>query len=237
MKNRQKRVHFLQHVPFEDSANIGLWAQKNGYLLTNTKLFNNENLPDENDIDILAIMGGPMNIYQYRDYPWLKDEKIFIEKAIAKKVKIIGVCLGAQLIADVLGVKISQNHNIEIGWHDIQLTETGTTSKLFKNLPNQFTAFHWHGDTFEIPTGALHLAKSKACENQAFQYDNNVIALQFHLEYSVESIEKMLEHCSNELIDTPFVQKEKQIRQGYSYIDKDMEYLNILLGQLSENND
>ena len=193
------RIHYLQQVPFENAANIGKWAEENGHTLTKTEIFEGEPFPDTSEIDMLAIMGGLMNIYQYRDYPWLKDEKIFIEKAIAKNIKIIGVCLGAQLIADVLGAKITQNPYIEIGWHDITLKNEVKNSSLLKEFPDKFTAFHWHGDTFAIPDGAIHLASSEACNNQAFQYGENILGLQFHLEYSQNSIEKMLKYCANEL--------------------------------------
>lgn len=226
------RVHYLQHVSFEDAASIGTWALEHDHSLTCTKLFEGQSLPDVSDIDILAIMGGPMNIYQYRDYPWLRDEKIFIEKAIEEKVKIIGVCLGAQLIADALGAKVTQNPEMEIGWHDVTLTSAGQSSNLFKDFPKTFTAFHWHGDMFEIPEGAKCLAASDACANQAFQYDNNVIGLQFHLEYSSHSIDKMLENCGDELVDAPYVQQQEQIKQGYKHINLDTQLLNSLLAGL-----
>lgn len=226
------RIHYLQHVPFEDSANIGIWAKINGHSLTNTEIFQAEPFPDIEDIDVLAVMGGLMNIYQYRDYPWLKDEKVFIEKAIKKNVKIIGVCLGAQLIADVLGAKVTQNPYIEIGWHEVKLTDAASNSKFFKDYPQTFTAIHWHGDTFSIPTGATHLAASDACSNQAFQYKDNIIALQFHIEYSAHSIDKMLEHCLDDLIDAPYIQSEEQIRQGYNMIDANTRLLSSALTQL-----
>ena len=228
------RVHYLQQVPFENAANIGKWAEENGHSLTKTEIFESQPFPDPDEIDMLAIMGGLMNIYQYRDYPWLKEEKIFIEKAIAKKVKVIGVCLGAQLIADVLGGKVTQNPYIEIGWHEVTLNNEGRNSYFFKDFPDKFTAFHWHGDTFTIPDGATYLASSKACTNQAFQYENHVIALQFHLEYSQESIEKMLKFCANELVEAPYIQTKEIIRQGYNQINQTSILLNKLLDKLSE---
>ena len=226
------KIHYLQHVPFEDAANIGHWAKENGYSITNTKLYENQPLPEIDDIDILAIMGGPMNIYQYRDYPWLKDEKLFIEKAINKQVKVIGVCLGAQLIADVLGAKVFQNPYVEIGWHDVVLDKSSSSSNHFRDFPKTFTAFHWHGDTFEIPMGAVNLASSEACANQVFGYDNNVIGLQFHIEYSKESIEKMLDNCSDEIVEGQYIHMPQQIRDGYNNIDHNTILLNKLLNSL-----
>lgn len=228
------RVHYLQHVPFENAANIGKWAEENGHSLTKTEIFEGQTFPDITEIDLLAIMGGLMNIYQYRDYPWLKEEKKFIEKAISKKVKVIGICLGGQLIADVLGAKITQNPYVEIGWHEVTLNKKCAGMNFFEDFPEKFTAFHWHGDTFEIPDGAFHLASSQACENQAFKYDDNVLGLQFHLEYSQDSIEKMLKYCENELVEAPFVQQKESIRQGYCQINQNTLLLNRLLDKLGK---
>jgi GMP synthase-like glutamine amidotransferase len=209
------RIHCLQHVPFEDAANIGLWAREQGHTLTATRLYEDEPLPDPAEIDLLAIMGGPMNIYQYRHHPWLTREKVFLERALAASVPSIGVCLGAQLLADVLGARITQNPWVEIGWHTVRLTAKGSQSPFFSHVPPEFTAFHWHGDTFEIPSGATRLAESDACCNQAFQYGLHVLGLQFHLEYSVDSIETMLAKCGDELTDGVFVQTADRIRAGY----------------------
>lgn len=205
------RLHWLGHVPFEDAANIGLWAEQHGHTVTSTRLYVDEPLPEVSEIDALAVMGGPMNIYQYRRYPWLCAEKRFIEKAIGAGVPTIGVCLGGQLIADVLGAKIVENPHIEIGWFPVRLTTPAADSHLLTGLPAEFTAFHWHGDTFGIPAGATRLAESEACANQAFAYGESVLGLQFHLEYSEESIHKMLTHCADELVEAPFVQSEGEI--------------------------
>ena len=179
------RLHWLGHVPFEDAANIEVWAQQHSHIVTSTRLYADEPLPDVGEIDALAIMGGPMNIYQHRRFPWLVPEKQFIERALRAEIPIIGVCLGAQLIADVLN--------------------------LLEGFPDEFMAFHWHGDTFETPPSAVCLASSEACENQAFLFGRSVLGLQCHLEYSQESIEKMLIHCRDELVEAPFVQTAEEI--------------------------
>src|SRR5690606_32591469 len=114
--------------------------------------------------------------------PWMKEEKKLIEKAILKGKRVIGICLGAQLIADVLGARVFPNKEKEIGWFPIELTEEGQKSPFFAGFNKTETVFHWHGDTFEIPKGAEHIASSKVCENQAFLFDHKVLGLQFHLE-------------------------------------------------------
>jgi GMP synthase-like glutamine amidotransferase len=212
------RLHWLGHVPFEDAANIGLWAEQQGHTVTSTLLYADEPLPEVSEIDALAVMGGPMNIYQHRQYPWLCAEKRFIEKAVTAGIPTIGVCLGAQLIAGVLGAKIGENPHVEIGWFPVRLTASAADSHVLAGLPTEFMAFHWHGDTFGIPPEAIGLAESDACANQAFVYGESVLGLQFHLEYSESSIHKMLAHCADELIEAPFVQTEHEIIAGLANV-------------------
>jgi GMP synthase-like glutamine amidotransferase len=226
------RFHWLGHVPFEDAANIGVWAEQHGYTVTDTQLYTGVPLPDIEDIDALAVMGGPMNIYQHRDYPWLLKEKRFIEQAIRAGIPTIGVCLGAQLIADVLGAKVAQNPYIEIGWFEVETVTESLQDCLLHDLPASFMAFHWHGDTFEIPSGATRIAQSKACRNQAFEYAGHVLGLQFHLEYSAQSIEKMLVHCGHEPVQASFVQDRQQVIQGLVNVPRTRELLDSLLGSL-----
>jgi GMP synthase-like glutamine amidotransferase len=208
------KIQCLTHVPFEDAANIAIWAKNNGHSLHYTELFNNNPLPDLNAFDMLTIMGGPMNVYQHDQYPWLIGEKDLIKKAITCGKKVLGVCLGAQLMADAMGGTVTKNPYPEIGWHPVTLTEQARSTGLFDGFPETFTVFHWHGDTFSIPPGAMRLAGSDACQNQAFLYGSHALALQFHLEYSRRSIEEMLTHCNDELIDSPYVNSVDQIRDG-----------------------
>ena len=142
------RIHYLQHVPFEDLAYIETWAKDKGHSLSVTKLYLNEKLPGMDDFDWLIVMGGPMNIYEEREYPWLVEEKQFIEEVIKTGKVVLGICLGAQLIADVLGGKVRQNDYQEIGWFPVTKTSEANNSVFFKSLPDDFMAFHWHGDTF-----------------------------------------------------------------------------------------
>jgi len=227
------RVHYLQHVPFEDAANIGVWAESRNHIVTRTRLYENEPLPEIDDVGLLAIMGGPMNVYQYRNHPWLKREKAFIERAVARGVPILGVCLGAQLLADVLGAKVAQNPHIEIGWFPVRLTAEARDSDLFHGLPTEFNAFHWHGDTFDIPPGAGRLAQSDACLNQAFEYARRAVGLQFHLEYTADSVRSMLAHCADELIEAPFIQSRDQILAGLDQVARTQTLLTMLLDAMS----
>lgn len=206
------RLHSLHHVPFEDAANIAVYAKEKSFNLSETNLYKGESFPSVSEIDLFLVMGGPMNIYEEDKYPWLLEEKRYLLSVLKAGKPVIGVCLGAQLIADVLGAKVKKNTYKEIGWFDVRLTEEGKRSPFFKNEPSSFEAFHWHGDTFEIPKGASRLCENDACSSQAFSYGENVLALQFHLDYSYESVSDMLANCPDELEEeSPYIQRKEDI--------------------------
>ena len=224
------RIHYIQHVHFEPPANIFRWAEKKGYSIRGTKLFLNEKLPDINDFDLLVIMGGPMGVYDEDKFPWLNNEKRFIEKAIKEGKKILGICLGAQLIADVLGAKVYKNKHKEIGWFPVYKTNEAENSEVFKDFPDSFTAFHWHGDTFDIPEGAIHTARSEACENQAFEYEGRIIGLQFHLETNIESAQALIQNSVDELMEKgDYIQSpEEMLSKGQNFKEIEKLLFNML---------
>ncbi len=228
------KLHYLQHVPFEGLGSIEDWAKAKGHALSATRFYNNEPLPNVEDIDWLVVMGGPMNIYEESKYPWLAQEKRFIEQAIANEKIVLGICLGSQLIADVLGAKVFPNPDKEIGWFPIELTSEAQSSPTFNVLPQQFTVFHWHGDTFELPSGAIRMAKSEGCENQAFIYGERVIGLQFHLESTKESIQKLVENCADELVEGRYIQKPDELLSGENNFRQINEAMNCILEALSQ---
>jgi GMP synthase-like glutamine amidotransferase len=226
-------MHFLEHVPFEDGANVAKWAKSRGLNIARTRLYKNDSFPAPETIDWLVIMGGPMNIYQYDTYPWLLRERQFISEAINRRKCVLGICLGAQLIADALGGKVTKNKSPEIGFFDVKLNRKGVRSDIFAGFEKSFNAFHWHGDTFSIPAGAVSLAKSKACDNQAFSYTDRVIALQFHLDYNRSSIEKMVRNCSHELVNAPYVQSIEELMTNSANLVKQEELLYKLLDNIA----
>lgn len=136
------RLHYLQHVPFENLAGIKPWAKGKGHNICRTLLFNNEQFPEINDFDWLVIMVGHMNIYEEDKYPWLAKEKDFIREVIAKGKIVLGICLGAQLIADTLGGTVYKNNYREIGWFRVSLTQEAKESPVFNTLPDRLIAFH-----------------------------------------------------------------------------------------------
>ena len=219
------RIHYLQHVPFEPPANIENWVRKKGFQIKGTKLYKNEPFPDFSSFDMLVVMGGPMGVYDDNKYKFLTKEKIFIENAINLNKKILGVCLGAQLIADVLGAKVYKNKYKEIGWFPVELTDEGKNSKNFKDFPNSFIAFHWHGDTFDLPNGAVRIAFNKATKNQGFEYNNGkVLGLQFHLETTYNSAKELIENSQEELKEKGvFIQSPEEIlnkKENFQTIEK-----------------
>ncbi|MFN8006757.1 MAG: type 1 glutamine amidotransferase [Terriglobia bacterium] len=214
------KIHYFQHVPFEGLGCIEDWARTTGHRLSSTRFFANDPLPEIETIDWLVIMGGPMGAGDEGKYPWLTPEKQFIEKVIEVGKVVLGVCLGAQLIADVLGSRVYPNQHKEIGWFPLELTEAGQRSTQLGFLPAKFNVFHWHGDTFDLPVGAVHLAHSEACRNQAFMYTERVLGLQFHLELSPDNVKELIKNCSAEIVEGKFIQNRSQLfdpREGFEW--------------------
>lgn len=205
------RIHALQHVAFEGLGYIGQWIADHGHSLTLTRLYAGEPLPVLADVDRLVIMGGPMNIYEDDRYPWLPGERQFIRQAIDAGKSAVGVCLGAQLLADALGSRVVAGAHKEIGWWPIRMTEAGRRSGFLDDLPAQTTVFHWHGDTFAVPADAIHLAESEGCMSQAFLYDHRILGLQFHLESTPATVQALLDHCRDELVPGRYIQTANEI--------------------------
>jgi len=206
------KIHCIQHVEFETIGTITQWSEKKGHSLSSTHLYADGSFPSLNNLDLLIIMGGPMNIYEHEKYPWLIEEKKFIEETISVGKAVLGICLGAQLVADVLKAAVFKNNYKEIGWFPVfTLKQARSNVFLLENIPEKFCAFHWHGDTFNLPVNTKRLFLSEACKNQGFIYNDRVIGLQFHLEMSNETIGNVIENCSDELIDGKYIQNEKKM--------------------------
>jgi len=204
------RAHFFQHVPFEGLGSIAPWLEARGASVTGTRFFEECTLPTANDVDLLIVMGGPMSVNDESIYPWLKDEKRFIKEAIGRGKPVLGVCLGAQLIANAMGARVYPNAEKEIGWFPIHRAHTPGARGAFQ-FPKDSLVFHWHGETFDLPAGAIRLARSEGCENQAFQVGHNVIGLQFHLETTPQGAKDLVGKCRHELVPAKFVQSEETI--------------------------
>ena len=202
------KVHVLQHVPFEELGSIRFWLEARGAQISQTRFFADDPLPSVEGIDLLIAMGGPMSVNDEADLPWLRAEKQVVRDAIDKDIAVLGVCLGAQLIASAVGSRVYPNPVKEIGWFPIQAVASQEGAFRF---PSECSVFHWHGETFDLPEGAVRLAKSGPCANQAFQLKGNVIGLQFHLEMTPDAARSILENCRGELTAGPYVQTEREL--------------------------
>lgn len=198
----------MQHVPFEDAGSIAEWAEERGHVFDVTMAYTEES-PAPDEFDWLVIMGGPMNACSERENPWLSGEKALVRNAIKCGKLVLGVCLGAQIVADVLGGTVTRNPEPEIGWFPVEIL---TDEPPFDVLPKTFTVAQWHGDTFATPECATHAARSEACENQAFvAADGTVVGLQFHLEWTRPALAALIERCAEDLVDAPWVQQPGEL--------------------------
>ncbi len=242
------RIHALYHVDFEELSYIKQWADNRGHSITVTRFYKNEPLPAQDSFDWLVVMGGPMSIHDESDFQWLADEKSFIQQSINDGKTVIGVCLGAQLIADSLGAKVAPSGIKEVGWLPIQLTEQGLAHPLLADLPkNEFTVFHWHGDGFECPKGAMPIATSHTWANQGFVYQTSkhkelgtwVLGWQCHFEVTNKSMVDMVSHgqtyIQEAMIDHPdSVQAADEILAlGDTYIADNNAWLSTILDKLA----
>jgi GMP synthase-like glutamine amidotransferase len=202
------KVHVLQHLPFEDLGNIAPNLKARGAQVSYTHFFENPQLPPLDGFDLIIIMGGSMSANDEERLPWLKLEKQFIRDAIKRDIGVLGVCLGAQLIANALGARVYRNPQKEIGWFPVRRVPA---PEGHFSLPQECMAFHWHGETFDLPEGAVKLAESDACRNQAFQIKRNVIGLQFHLETTPYNASALVENFRDDLVKASYIQGEDEI--------------------------
>ncbi len=201
----------MQHVSSEGTGSIREWAETGRHHLTSTQLYRGESLPDVKSFDWLVIMGGPMSANDEFVCPWLIAEKKLIGRAIEDQKVVLGICLGAQLIANVLGSAVYRNRSPEIGWFPVRLTRAGMNTDVFGFLPETIRVFHWHGETFDLPSGATHIAQSEACVNQAFAYGPRVVGIQFHPEATPDSVQGILDQSAADLVPGPYVQSRQDL--------------------------
>jgi len=227
-------IHYLQHVPFEKLGVIETWAEENKHTVTETRLFENTDFPLQESFDWLFVMGGPMNIYEEKTYPWLREEKKFIQDTIKHGKHVMGICLGAQLIADVCGAKVFSNKYSEIGWFPVANDRSEKHPEWVRSLSSEFQAFHWHGDTFEIPEGAASFLASEACAHQGFYMDGGrIIGLQCHFELEAKGVHALIAECYDGEKPGPFVQDKEEIRNAHDYFENAHAQLFLILDRWS----
>ncbi len=215
---KKLNIHVLMHVAYEGIACIESWIQLHQHSVSFTKLYESVNFPESDEYDWLIVMGGPMSVTDEQKFSWLVTEKKFILDSIESGKTVIGICLGSQLIAEMLGARVYPNLQKEIGWFDLELTQEAKKIEIFKLFEDKFKVFHWHGDTFDLARNCIRLFHSEVTKNQAFIYNDKVLGLQFHLEVTSNSLIEMIENGKEELIETKSVQTASEILKYSEHI-------------------
>lgn len=216
------RVVVLQHEPNEWIGSMAPWFKDKGYELSTIMVYQGEPILAVDDFDWLLIMGGGMSVYEEDKYPWLVIEKQLIRDAIAASKKVLGICLGGQLIANALGAKVYSGDDQEIGWHKVTKTNSIATW-----CPDSFKPLSWHGDRFDLPNGSIGFANSLITPNQGFCLSDKVWALQFHLEAISDSVPDFYA-VTGEMPEGKYVQTVEQMIEN-NYVAESKPVMNALL--------
>ena len=227
---KMRKLLVCQHVPHEILGTLNPMLKRAGFRIRYVNFGRHPGAePRLDGYDGLVVLGGPMSAYDDDRLPHLAVEMNLIESAMQRNLPVLGICLGAQLVARTLGARVYANHIKEIGWYDVAPSDHAEQDPLFEDFDASETLFQWHGDTFDIPSGAIHLASSRHCMNQAFRYDRNVYAFQFHLEVDEPMILRWLKVPEN----------RKEIASLHGDIDPDQIHVQTgrHIGRLQELSD
>jgi GMP synthase (glutamine-hydrolysing) len=216
--NSMAKVTVLQHEPFEKLGIIGDALRSAAISYEYVRSFEGQPVPRYMaGVDGLVVMGGSMGVYEHHWHPFLLDEVKLIETAIEEGKPVLGVCLGSQLLATALGAQVRKATHKEIGWYPIRVGQGSAGDKVLGGAPSSFTAYHWHGDIFELPQGATSLASSDLTERQAFRYGTNAYGLLFHMEATHRIVEDMVNGFAEEL--------EEERLDGQAILSRAADYL------------
>ncbi len=190
-------VLILRHMPHEPGGTLdaALTRAEVAYRYFDLHCQTPDRLPLD-EATGLVVLGGPMNVDQVEQYPFLARDIEWIDEAMSRGLPLLGICLGSQLLAKALGARVYPNSCKEIGWHPIELLPAAADDRLLAQSGPRMV-FQWHGDTFDLPSGAVHLARGTKCENQAFRYGRNAYGLQFHIEMTAGMIDQWLSEPGN----------------------------------------
>lgn len=225
-------LHYFQHNHFEDLGFIGDWAKSNNFTTSVTRFDLKPELPLIQDFDWLVIMGGAMGVHDSDHYPWILEEIEFIKEAIHSGKIVIGICLGSQMIASALGARVYKNSEPEMGFWPINFSQEAQQDNVFRHFPANLNVMHFHFDTFTLPEGAILMAKSTVTPVQAFRYNKNVFALQFHSELTESILPVFIKELESEIIAGPLVQNPNEMLQKINYCNVNNETFSKVLDEI-----
>jgi len=225
------RVHILQHVSYEGIGSIQGWLRRQEAAVSWTRFHAGELLPNRTEMDLLIVMGGPMSVNDEAAFPWLAAEKRFVGRSLDTGCAVLGICLGAQLLASVAKARVYPGRAREIGWFPVH-SAPGASGPLSAVVPDTSMVFHWHGETFDLPSGATNLMESEACAHQAFSLSEHVLGLQFHLEMTLPGIEALAENCAVDLVPGPFIQPRASLLAGAVHCERANRLMDAVLDKL-----
>jgi GMP synthase-like glutamine amidotransferase len=209
------RVHLLQHASFEGPGLITGWAEAHEVQLDIRHLYSGDTVPPLREVEGLIVMGGPMNADEEASFPFLAEEKALMRALVVARKPVLGICLGAQLLASALGGRVYRQPEPEIGWFSLRRTSAENPPSLLGKLPSNTLGFHWHGDTFELPVGATNWLSSEACQHQLFTCGDTALGVQYHPEVDAEAISAFVAQGISELLaPSAYVQSADTI-SGY----------------------
>lgn len=214
-------IHIIRHAEFESAGILLSWARQHGYQVSETHVYRNEKLPTVKNFDMLVIMGGPQSPIDIDNYPYLIPEITLIQQAIVADKKVLGFCLGAQLIGEAFGARTELSPEREIGVFPIQLTESGRAEHVLADFPDSLPVVHWHRDMPGLPAAAEVLARSAGCPRQIICFNDVTYGFQCHLEMGLSEIERLIKACDDYQTPGPYVQSPATMReQNYDNMQK-----------------
>lgn len=228
------RIACIQHDDGEGPGAVAAWAAERGHTLSAVRFDAGDAAPPLDSFDLLVVLGGGMNVGETERHPWLADEKRFLHAALDAARPILGICLGSQLLADALGAAVRRNGALEVGWHAVTKTVEGAASPFLAGWVDEAPLFHWHGQTWDVPRGAVHLAGSAACANQAFSWGDRVVGLQFHPEMTRGIAAWICAAAPEDLAPAPHVQPADEILRDETRFAAANRGLWTLLDRLAE---
>ena len=226
------RIHFIIHAGFEKAAHIATWAAENAFAVRYTHLHKGETCPDIDDFDMLICMGGPQSPSEIERYPYLMDEIRLIREAIIQGKIVLGVCLGAQLIAESYGIMTEKSPNKEVGFFPVDFSDDRKQDPVFFDFPASLTVGHWHNDMPGCPDSAVILARSEGCPRQVIRFSPKVYGLQCHFELDSVTLRALIRHCPDDLLTGKYIQTAEEMLAVE--LEPIQQYLSTVLTRLSQ---